>query len=149
VFSHAPRITPDEIEHRTRGRMARQHILARDEPPAIMSLLDESVLYRRVGNAGVMREQLGRLIDVTKHPSLAIQIVDSQCLTGTLGAFTIAELPGGEQDTILADSSAEGQVTSDPEVVSLIWDRYDKLRLWAYPEHASIKMIEEARQKWI
>jgi Helix-turn-helix. len=149
VFSHAPRITPEEVEDRVRARMQRRQILDRRDPPSLLALIDATVLRRKVDNAEVMREQLDHLLDAAKRPTISVQIVDPQCMAGMPGTFIIAELPGGESDTILADSAAEGQVTSDVDVVASIWSRYDAIRLWAYPEHISREMIEGVRQEWI
>ncbi|GAA4187821.1 helix-turn-helix transcriptional regulator [Streptosporangium oxazolinicum] len=149
IFKHAPRITPEEIEERVKGRMFRKKILEGDNPPLFLALIDESVLYRNVGGSEVMREQLGYLLEVAQRPSISIQLVDRLCLSGVMGAFMIAELPDGQPDAIYADSSAEGQISADPSVVTPIWNRYEAIRGWAYPEHMSLKMIEKARQEWI
>ena len=88
------------------------------------------------------------LLEIARRPTVSIQIVGSECLTGLMGAFMIAELPDGQPDAIHADSSAEGQVTTDRDSVTAIWKRYEAIRLWAYPEHMSLKMIEDVRQEW-
>jgi transcriptional regulator with XRE-family HTH domain len=148
VFLGGPRITPEEAEERVKSRLLRQRILTRKDPPSLMALIDEGVLRRRVGGPAVMREQLGFLLDVARRPTVSVQVVDSRCLAGMLGTFIIAELPDGEPDAILADSSAEGQVSADPEIVASVWSRYEAIRLWAYPEHLSLEMIEGVRKEW-
>ncbi|MEV5414303.1 helix-turn-helix transcriptional regulator [Thermopolyspora sp. NPDC052614] len=148
VFGQEPRITPEEVDDRVTSRLQRQRVLAKKNPPSYMALIDEYTLHRRVGTAEVMREQLAHLLQMASLPTISIQVVDTQCLAGMLGAFTIAELPNGEADAILADSSAEGQVTDDPDIVSSIWSRYDMIRLYAYPERISLEMIEKARHEW-
>lgn len=149
IFRQEPRITPEEVEDRVQARLQRQKIFARKNPASLLAMLDEQVLRRQVGDRRVMREQFEHLLAVSHCSTISIQIVDARCLVGALGTFIIAELPDGEPDTILADSAAEGQVSSDPEVVSAIWGRYDAIRLWAYPEHVSRKMIEAARRHCI
>ncbi|MFD1496595.1 helix-turn-helix domain-containing protein [Streptosporangium lutulentum] len=149
VFCHAPRITSDEVGERVEARIRRQSIINRDDPPLLLVLIDEGVLRRRVGGPEVMREQLGHLLEVTQQPSVTVQLVDQQCLSGMLGAFMIAELPNGQPDAIHVDSSTEGQVSADPVHATSIWNRYEAIRRWAYPDHMSLKMIEEARREWI
>ncbi|WP_326824888.1 helix-turn-helix domain-containing protein [Streptosporangium sp. NBC_01756] len=148
VFNHAPLITPEEVEERVETRMRRGEILDRGVPPLLLVLADEGVLRRRVGGPEVMREQLGYLLEIAQRPAISIQLVDQQCLSGVLGAFMIAELPNGQPDVIHVDSSTEGQVSVDPIQVTSIWNRYEAIRRWAYPEHMSLKMIEEVRQEW-
>lgn len=148
IFSREPLITPEEVEERVEARLARQAIINGDSPPLLLALLDEGVLRRRVGGAEVMREQFDHLLEVSERPTISIQVVDPECLPGLLGAFMIAELPDGRPDTVHVDSSAEGQVTTDPRLVTSISKRYEAIRLWAYPEHVSRKMIEEGKQEW-
>ncbi|WP_372500224.1 Scr1 family TA system antitoxin-like transcriptional regulator [Sphaerisporangium perillae] len=88
-------------------------------------------------------------VELADRPTISIQIVDPECLPGLLGAFMIAKLPNAEPDTVHVDSSAEGQITSEPGLVTSIRNRYEAIRLWAYPEHVSLKMIEEVKREWI
>ncbi|MEU4829595.1 helix-turn-helix transcriptional regulator [Streptosporangium sp. NPDC023615] len=148
IFAKEPRMTPEEAEGRVQARVRRQWILDKDDPPMLLVLIDAGVLRRRVGGAEVMREQLDHLLKMADRPTISVQIVDPECLPGLAGAFMIAELPIGQADTIHADSPAQGHVTTDYDTVSSIRNRYEAIRLWTYPEHASLKMIEEARQGW-
>jgi len=148
LFSQAPQIAPEEVEERVRARMNRQQILSREDPPLLLLLVDAGVLRRKVGGAGVMHEQLGYLLEIAQRPTVSIQIVSPECLAGMMGAFTIAELPNGQPGAIHAESSAEGQIMTDLASVTATWKRYEAIRLWAYPEHMSLKMIEEVRQEW-
>ncbi|MFC4060549.1 Scr1 family TA system antitoxin-like transcriptional regulator [Planomonospora corallina] len=148
VFGMEPRTTPDEVRERTEARMRRQRILDRDDPPLVLMLIDAGVLRRKVGGPEVMREQLDNLLTTADRPSVSIQVVDPECLPGLAGAFMIAELPDGQPITVHADSPARGNVTSDYEIVTSIQERYEAIRLWAYPERVSLKMIEEARREW-
>jgi transcriptional regulator with XRE-family HTH domain len=149
VLSQEPRMTPQEVDERVMARVRRRQILDQDDPPSLLVLIDASVLLRPVGDSEVMREQLDHLLATAERPTVSIQLVDQRCLAGLLGAFMIAELPDGQPDMIHADSPAEGQVSADHNLVTSIWNRYEAIRRWAYPDHMSIKMIEEARQEWI
>lgn len=60
----------------------------------------------------------------------------------------IAELPNGEPNVVHADSPAQGQITTDHDIVISIWKRYEAIRLWTYPEHISLKKIEEVKREW-
>ncbi|OUC93021.1 helix-turn-helix domain-containing protein [Streptosporangium minutum] len=148
IFSQEPEITPGEVEERVQTRMQRQGILDRGKPFALRILIDEGVLRRKVGGTEVMNGQLGHLLEIAQRPTVSIQLVSPECLTGLMGAFMIAELSDGRPDAIHVDSSAEGQVTTDLDSVTAIWKRYEAIRLWAYPEHMSLKMIEDVRREW-
>ncbi|MFJ2033205.1 helix-turn-helix domain-containing protein [Streptosporangium sp. NPDC087985] len=148
LFSHGPRATADEVEERVQARMQRRQILDRDDPPLVLVLIDEGVLRRRVNGPEVMREQLGYLLETARRSAASIQIVDPECMAGLAGPFMIAELPNGQPDIVHADSPVEGHVTADPIHVTSVWNRYEAIRRWAYPEHVSLKMIEEVRREW-
>lgn len=148
IFSRGPRIAPDEVEKRVEARMRRRRILDRGDPPMLLVLIDEGVLRRRVNGPEVMREQLGYLLEVAQQPTVSIQVVDPECMAGLAGPFMIAELPHGQPDVIHADSPVEGQVSADLGFVTSIWNRYEAIRQWAYPDHMSLKMIEEVRREW-
>ncbi|GLW96993.1 helix-turn-helix transcriptional regulator [Microtetraspora sp. NBRC 16547] len=147
IFAQEPRISPQEIDERVRARMQRQQILDRDDPPSLLVMMDAGVLRRPVGTSQVMREQLDHLLVTAQRPAISLQVVDSKCLPGLLGAFMIAEMPNGP-DTVHADSPAEGQVSADHDLVLSLWNRYEAIRLWAYPEHVSLQMIKEVKQEW-
>ncbi|MET8141758.1 helix-turn-helix transcriptional regulator [Sphaerisporangium sp. NPDC005288] len=146
IFELEPQITPEEVDQRVEARMQRQRILDGQNPPLILVLIDAGVLHRQVGGPGVMREQLERLLEMRTSPMVSVQVVDPGCLPGMAGPFMIAELPHGQPDAVHADSPVQGHITSDPEYVTSIRRRYETIRLWAYPEHISLKMIEEAEQ---
>ncbi|MGV9595205.1 helix-turn-helix domain-containing protein [Streptosporangium sandarakinum] len=148
IFFHAPRITPEEVEERVEARMRRRSILEKADAPLLLVLIDEGVVRRPVGGPEVMREQLGHLLEAVQRPSVSIQLVDRHCLSGVLGAFMIAELPNGQPDAVHVDSSTEGQVSVDPIQTTSVWNRYEAIRRWAYPERVSLKMIEEVRREW-
>ncbi|MBB4941610.1 hypothetical protein FHR32_005987 [Streptosporangium album] len=142
-------MTAQQVEERIEARVQRRQILNQDDPPLFLTLIDAGVLQRPVGDSEVMRDQLDYLLEAAQHPTVSIQLVDPRCLPGLLGAFMIAELPNGQPDAIHADSSAEGQFSADSSLVASVWNRYEAIRRWAYPDHMSLKMIQDARQEWI
>ncbi|MFG1876912.1 Scr1 family TA system antitoxin-like transcriptional regulator [Sphaerisporangium sp. NPDC049003] len=148
LFSRGPRAATEEVEKQVEARMRRRKILDREDAPLLLVLVDAGVLRRRVGGPTVMSEQLGYLLETAERPSVTVQIVDPDCLAGLAGAFMIAELPDNQPDTIHADSPVQGQITSDREFVISIWNRYEAVRAWAYPEQVSPKMIEDVRREW-
>lgn len=65
----------DTIEALTNAKVARADILDRLEPPEVVALIDEQVLYRMIGSSKVMREQLLHIAELTERPNLCVQIV--------------------------------------------------------------------------
>lgn len=56
-------------------RMARQELLAKPDAPRVRAVVDEAALRRPIGGAGVMREQLRRLINLTELPNVTLQVM--------------------------------------------------------------------------
>ena len=57
-------------------RMRRQRRLYADEDPLVAHMvIDEAVLYRPVGGADVMREQLKRLLTDSQQPNITLQVL--------------------------------------------------------------------------
>ncbi|MEV7968236.1 helix-turn-helix transcriptional regulator [Sphaerisporangium sp. NPDC088356] len=148
IFSLEPQIKPEEVEEQVEARIRRRRIIDREKPPLVLVLIDAGVLHRPVGGPEVMREQLDYLLELADRPAVSIQVVDPECLPGMMGAFMIAELADGQPDTIHVDSITEGHVTADRNLVISVRKRYEAIRLWAYPERVSLKMIREVRREW-
>ncbi|WP_405145740.1 helix-turn-helix transcriptional regulator [Sphaerisporangium sp. NBC_01403] len=150
IFEREPGITPEQVEQRVTGRMQRKTILSRNNPPMLMSLIDEGVLHRPVGGPAVMREQLEHLLEMARHPRVTIQIVpySAEALPGLLGACIIAEMRGNPY-TVRVESQPRGRTVTDRSTIAELVSRYDAVRADAYPQHLSCKMIEEVvKQKW-
>jgi transcriptional regulator with XRE-family HTH domain len=65
----------DEVERLVVGRMERQNILTRGNPPKLSYVIDESTLRRVVVGPEVMAQQVDRLIEVTCIPGCVIQVL--------------------------------------------------------------------------
>lgn len=67
--------TREEVERRVGARIARQRLLTRDPPLELSAVVDESVLYRKIGGPSVMREQMEHLIEASHLPNVRLQIL--------------------------------------------------------------------------
>ncbi|WP_248959533.1 helix-turn-helix domain-containing protein [Sphaerisporangium perillae] len=150
IFSRAPGSTPEQVEERVIGRMQRKNILSQENPPLILSLMDEGVLRRPIGGKEVMRNQMRHLLEMAEHPRVTIQIVpfDAEAIPGLLAGFVIAEQRGTPY-TVYVDSVPDGRTMSDRNAIALLTARYDAIRAEAYPQSLSLKVIKEAVDKWI
>jgi hypothetical protein len=64
-----------EVERRVELRMARQHILCREEPTRLWAVIDEASLRRPVGGPAVMRAQVQHLIEASRLPHVNLQVL--------------------------------------------------------------------------
>ena len=69
ILAVEPGVTEDQVSERLAARLARQAILARDDPPAAWFLVDEAALRRCVGSPDVMAAQLAHLGGVARLPN--------------------------------------------------------------------------------
>jgi transcriptional regulator with XRE-family HTH domain len=70
-----PKWVPEVVEQRVEGRIARQQILVRENPPYFEAVVDESVLHRVVGSPAIMRAQLERLLELSELPNVRLRVI--------------------------------------------------------------------------
>ncbi|SDN66512.1 Helix-turn-helix domain-containing protein [Actinacidiphila guanduensis] len=88
-----PHISARELDKAVADRAARQEVFARDTPPCVWVILDESVLHRPIGGPAVMARQLHHLAEAAERPNLTLQVVplatpDHAGLAGPLTLWT-------------------------------------------------------------
>lgn len=151
ILAAGPGINGDDLEDRVAGRMERQSVLERRDPPQLWCVLDEAVLHRSVGGAKVMRAQLEHLADLAGRLRTTVQVIPASAgaHAGLLGAFIIADLDGSPSMVYL-ETSAEGPDTDSPAVLAHVMLRFDTLRAEALPKAASRDLIMKvAEDRWI
>jgi len=122
ILATHPNTNEGMVQERVAGRLTRQEILTRDEPPQprVWALLDEAVLRRRIGDREIMHDQLIRLLELSDMPNVTIQVIEGlEGHVGLLGAFTIAESPG-QTGIVNVEDIADGRVCDEPAVVAQV-----------------------------
>jgi transcriptional regulator with XRE-family HTH domain len=69
------RLQADEVESLVRARLSRQSLLSQPKAPEVHFILDEMVLHRQVGGAGLMRDQLAQLLRAAQRKNVTIQVI--------------------------------------------------------------------------
>lgn len=107
----------------------RQAVLARAEPPAFRAVIDEAVLLRPVGGAGIMAAQLRHLLHLTERGTVELRVLP--LATGAHaspdGAFSILRLPPPLTEVATA-ACPLGQLYLEPPRTTPLVATYD--RLW-------------------
>lgn len=149
IFETEPGITSEVVEQRVCHRMQRQALLARDSGPMVWSVIDEGVLRRPMGDSGLMRDQMGRLLDVVKNPRVTIQVVpySAWCAVGLQASFTIAELRGSPH-SVYVESAPSGLTVGERATITTLVGRFDALRSAAFPQSLSLGIVEEVMAQW-
>jgi hypothetical protein len=132
------------------ARLKRQELLARDEPPALLVLLDEAVLRRPVGGRHVMQEQVDRLVDAARQPKIRIEVIPASLgahegLYG--GPFIFADF----EDALsvgYVETAVGGRPLKDRKDLAALELTWTTLRGEALPRAASVALLEEAAKTW-
>jgi transcriptional regulator with XRE-family HTH domain len=151
ILETHPDVTEDVVSERLAGRLFRQEILERDDPPppVVCALVDQSALNREIGGAAVMRDQLVHLAAMSRRPNITVQVIpNTGAHLGLLGAFTVADL-GGSPGIVNMEDIADGRVTEDAATVSMVALRFHTLRGDALSKGASRDLIEGViQERW-
>ncbi|MGV4980735.1 helix-turn-helix domain-containing protein [Streptomyces sp. NPDC001709] len=70
-----PHASAEATERRVALRMRRQELLAREAPPRLWVVMDETVLRWPVGGPQVMRAQIDHLLEVNRLPQVTLQLM--------------------------------------------------------------------------
>jgi transcriptional regulator with XRE-family HTH domain len=141
-----PRHTSDQVERQVDLRMARQRRLE-DEPALDLWVIhDEAVIRRAVGGPSVMRQQLGRLLEVADVPGMTLQVLPfaNGAHAGLRGPFNILEFADRVDSRVAHVESVGGflYLEKDREVRSCA-DAFDRLRASALSPGASVDLIAQ------
>jgi transcriptional regulator with XRE-family HTH domain len=131
ILETHPDATEDLVSERLAGRLSRQEILERDDPPppVVCALIDQSALNREIGGPTAMRDQLLHLIAMSRRPNITVQIIPNRgAHPGLLNAFTVADLGGSPGIVNLEDILTDWRVIEDPVAVSTVALRFHLLR---------------------
>jgi Domain of unknown function (DUF5753) len=136
----------DNIDERVAVRMKRQECLTRTPPPYLWVILDQGVLTQPVGSPEIMRQQLARLIEVSRMPNFSVRVVPQSegAHVGRDGSFKLMTVDGAESAYI--EASEEGRLVQDATDVRSFRRRFDRIGDHALPLRASIELIEQVME---
>ena len=132
------------------ARRKRQEILIRDDPPALWVIIDEPVLNRPVGGRHVMLEQISRLVETAKQPSVRIEVIETSVgayegLYG--GSFIVADFD--DKPSIgYVETPIRGQPLKERKDVASLDLTWATLTGEALPRAGSLALLEEAAKSW-
>jgi hypothetical protein len=135
-----------DAEAKLAERLARQSVLDRAD---LRVLILGSVLYREVGDASVMCEQIQHLLSVGERLSVTLQIVpDTPAIAGALGgAFAIAT-EGNTDTAAYSGSLINGTVHTDAALIQHAVKMFDGLRADAIPWSQTRDFLVQAGERW-
>lgn len=124
---------PADIDEEVATRIKRQATL---ETAHLRAVIDESVLYRPVGDPEVMRAQLARLRE--PGPTVAVHVLPlaAGLHAGLSGPVTLLDFTDGST-MALADGQGVGELIDDPGQVAELETAYDAILSAAMTEDVS------------
>ncbi|MGY1455535.1 helix-turn-helix domain-containing protein [Streptomyces sp. SS8] len=148
-YASEMRLAPEEIDRLVDLRMRRQAILARDKPPHLWAVLDESVIRRVVGSPEVMREQLGHLLEVGRSPNITLQVLpfSKGAHSAAMGSFVIIGGTEPSLDVVYVDIHVGSIFLEKEEELGRYRLAFDYLRAQALDMAASTELIRRVREE--
>ncbi|AWW39854.1 helix-turn-helix domain-containing protein [Streptomyces cadmiisoli] len=141
-----PLVTDEGLESLLDVRMKRQRMLYDKTTVPFSFIVEEHVLRRRFGDAEQMRELYDHVLEHAALRNVTLQIVPFEaglhaCLDGPL---QLLETPDGRRFAY-SEGQQNGRLIADVKEVSLLQQRYDKLRSQALNPGESLGLLERLR----
>jgi transcriptional regulator with XRE-family HTH domain len=138
-----PGATAEAVNGRLATRMARQrHVLFRDDPPSVRFIVDELALYRRVGSAEVMTDQMRHLVEVASLPHVTVEVLPAAAHPATASGFLVGE------NAAFVEHVLGGGVYTEDQTLTILAGLFDNLRDECYRVSESLAIIRRAEGLW-
>ncbi|GHH85148.1 transcriptional regulator [Streptomyces sulfonofaciens] len=134
----------DRIDALVEVRLARQDVLRADPPVEFSAVLDEAVLRRSVGGAGVMGRQLRALLDAAQRPHVRLQVLPFAAgeHIGITGPFVVLSFPNiTDLDVIVLDHLTSSLYLERKEDLRAYTDAFTSLQGYALSPEDSMEFI--------
>ncbi|MCP9959483.1 helix-turn-helix domain-containing protein [Streptomyces sudanensis] len=141
-----PPASEEQIEREVASRLERQQIIATNQNTAFSFIIEESVVARRMGGCDVTRQVIDRLLEMSSRRNVEIQIMatvqEDHC--GIDGQMYLAET-AAHQWLGYTEGQRSSNLISAPKDVSVLLQRYGKLRSQALNCRATVELLEQMR----
>lgn len=147
IKATTPGRTKAEVTESVNTRMKRAQRFIESETPAYRAVLDRMVIERGWSNAGVMAEQLSRIVEQIECDRAVVQVVHLQGghpgLRGPFKLITSLAAP----DVVYTEAVDSGQVTDDAKRVGQFRLLYNDIQALALSPEQSLIFIKEELEK--
>jgi transcriptional regulator with XRE-family HTH domain len=131
-------------------RLARQEILHRENAPFFDVLLDESILYRKVGNAKIMADALARVVELVESDNIVARVLPLNSDVGgqIFCPFHLATVDGGGQ-VAFVEAEIGGKIVERPTDLSRLRRKWARSSAEALSRQASVDLIQRTiKERW-
>jgi transcriptional regulator with XRE-family HTH domain len=141
---------PESIERHVSLRMTRQKLLAREHPPHLWVIMDETVLRRPVSvRREVMLDQIDRLLEATGNDDITLQVAEyaQGPHPGTYSPFVLFRFAEPELPDIVYSEYVTGALYLDSRAeVSLHLEVLDRMSARAASARRTKEILQEFRE---
>ncbi|GAB3116907.1 helix-turn-helix transcriptional regulator [Streptomyces calidiresistens] len=147
VFENSiPPLSDEQLEVQVTARLERQRTLEEKSDALFSFIVEEHVFRRELGGPEVTRGLLTRVLEVTELRNVTLQILPLRarvhaCLDGPLQLLETPE----RRRLAYSEGQENGRLISDAKEVSLLHQRYDRLRSQALTPDDSRGLLERLR----
>jgi transcriptional regulator with XRE-family HTH domain len=136
---------PAEVKReRVKARAKRQDRLTTEDPIQVEAVLAEGALRTRVGGPNVMRQQLERLIELSKLPNVDLRVIPAAGAYPAMGTpFSILSFASGYPDIGYVELLDKGVYLEEPEDVEPYRDNFAGLQEVAWSARKSRTLIAD------
>ncbi|AXE86199.1 helix-turn-helix transcriptional regulator [Streptomyces sp. Go-475] len=137
-------MSDEDIAKAVRVRMERQAMLKQPDAPDAWFIVNEGALRHVIGDQGLMREQLERVLATADLPSVTLQVLPFDSGTyPTTGSFTMLGFPAPEDpDVVYRDGITDAVYLEGEHHVREYTRAFDGLRAAALSPQRSALLIE-------
>lgn len=148
-FSVPPLPDEQQLSERVAARLARQDLLAtsRKPPTAFSFILEQAVLERHTGGEEVTRELYNHLLGfVERHWNVEFQLMPLRqpVHAGLDGPLQLTETPENRWFGY-SEGQKNGRLITDPKEISVLQQRYAKMRSQALTPEDSLGLLKRMR----
>ncbi|MBH1938541.1 helix-turn-helix transcriptional regulator [Streptomyces sp. AV19] len=138
-----------DLDEKVALRMGRQAVLDSPKRPWVRAIIDESALYKVIGDTEVMRRQLSHLLEMCERPRVGAQVLprDGSSLVVTSLAQAVIWMFEGGRTVVAQETAADGLLIAEPAQVPLITSIYDQLAADSLSADASITLIRKVLEE--
>ncbi|MGW9675550.1 helix-turn-helix domain-containing protein [Streptomyces koyangensis] len=141
-----PPVTEEQLEREVAARLDRQQLLTQRPNTAFSFVIEQALLERRLGGVEVTRNVIDHLLDVGSQRNVEIQLMPlrQEDHTGVDGQMYLAERPGHQWIGYVEGQRSSSLITA-PNDVSVLLQRYGRLRSQALDCRATVSLLEQMR----
>jgi len=136
----------EQIEREVASRLDRQQLISANQNTAFSFVIEQGVVARRMGGRDVTRHVIDRLLETGERRNVEIQIMptvqEDHC--GIDGQLYLAETTA-HQWLGYTEGQRSSSLISAPKDVSVLLQRYGKLRSQALDCRATVRLLEQMR----